>query len=69
MTMLRNLWLVVLIALPALATWRWWEDGMWSNGELPTHGLAQVISGCGLAVALYSLVRLIDRRRRNGTGK
>ena len=63
MTALRTLWLVILIALPLLATWLWWDDGMWSNGAMPTHGFIQTIAGCVLALGLYGLVWNGDRRK------
>jgi len=31
----------------------WWRGGMWSNGELPTHGMAASV-GLALAAALFA---------------
>ena len=64
MSALRMIWFTTLAIIPLLASWLWWEDGMWSNGALPTHGFVQAVAGCVLALGLYGLVRYVDRRRR-----
>lgn len=64
MIILRNVWLTGLIVLPTLAAWLWWDDGMWSNGALPTHGIIQTVAGCVLALVLFGVVRMVDRHKR-----
>jgi len=53
----------ILALLPLVAAWLWWEDGMWSNGAMPTHGFLHTVGGCVMALALYGLVRMGDRRK------
>ena len=63
MSVLRMIWFATLAIIPLLAWWLWWEDGMWSNGAMPTHGFFQAVAGCALAQVLYGLVWLGDRRK------
>lgn len=62
MNALRKLWLATMVIIPFLASWIWWEGGMWSYGALPTHVFFQVVAGCVLSLILYGLVWLYDRR-------
>ena len=66
MSALRMIWFTTLAIIPLLASWLWWEDGMWSNGALPTHGFFQVVAGCSLALGLCGLAHIGDHliRRR-----
>ncbi|MBL6945536.1 MAG: hypothetical protein ISR47_02740 [Rhodospirillales bacterium] len=64
MTVLWAIWLAILGTVPFLASWLWWESEMWINGAIPTHGFVPAVIGCVLALVLYYLVRLGDRRWR-----
>lgn len=42
----------------------WVRGGMWSQGEMPTHGMVRVLAGAGLSLGLLALAALMENRRR-----
>ncbi len=60
---LRSLYISGLMALPVIAGWIWWQDGMWKNGSLPTHGLIHVCAGCAVALFLHGVLWLKNRKQ------
>ena len=61
----RRIYFAALLATPLFALWLWWEDGMWSNGAMPTHGLVNVLAGCLIALGLHALIGMDNRIHRN----
>jgi len=59
------IYLMCLVVLPVVAVWLWADDGMWTNGALPTHGLIHVVAGCGIALILRGALWLSGRKPGN----
>ncbi|HEB79669.1 MAG TPA: hypothetical protein ENI79_04260 [Rhodospirillales bacterium] len=52
------------LLLAAAGVYFWIRGGMWTQGEMPTHGVKHVLAGAVLSLGLLALAALIENRRQ-----
>ena len=65
-TVFRIAFIMAMLSLSVASVYLWWRGGMWTKGEMPTHGMQLTLLGCGGAVAFLLLYDYLGRR---GTGR